>query len=102
LGGGISKTTCVSTAPKLNLWPFSLGKKVDGELIPSADAVRDLGAWFDKHMNMSIHVKKVCQSAYGDRSFSVGAARLWNELPQQCMPLEDNESFKRELKTWLF
>jgi hypothetical protein len=38
---------------------------------------------------------------YGDRSFSVGAARLWNELPQHFMPLEDNESFKRELKTWL-
>jgi hypothetical protein len=57
-------------APKLNLWPFPLGKKessmyhieVDGELIPSADAVRDLGAWFDKHMNMSIHVKKICQT----------------------------------------
>jgi hypothetical protein len=28
-----------------------------------------------------------------------GAARLWNELPQHFMPLE---SFKRELKTWLF
>jgi hypothetical protein len=35
-------------------------------------------------------------------SFSVGAARLWNELPQHFMPLEDKESFKRELKTWLF
>jgi hypothetical protein len=35
------------------------------------------------------------RSTYGDRSFSVGAARLWNELPQHFMPLEDNESFKR-------
>jgi hypothetical protein len=34
--------------------------------------------------------------------FLFGAARLWNELPQHFMPLEDSESFKRELKTWLF
>jgi hypothetical protein len=42
------------------------------------------------------------RTADHSRSFSVGAARLWNELPQHFMPPEDNESFKRELKTWLF
>jgi hypothetical protein len=47
------------------------------------------------------HVNRT-RSTYGDRSFFVGAARLWNELPQHFMPLEDKESFKRELKTWLF
>jgi hypothetical protein len=48
-----------------------------------------------------LHVNRT-RSTNGDRSFSVGAARLWNELPQHFMPLEDNEYFKRELKTWLF
>jgi hypothetical protein len=33
--------------------------RVDGEILPSVDAVRDLGAWFDNHMTMSVHVKKV-------------------------------------------
>jgi hypothetical protein len=41
-----------------------------------------------------LHVNRT-KSTYGDRSFSVGAARLWNELPQHFMPLEDKESFKR-------
>jgi hypothetical protein len=36
------------------------------------------------------------------RSISAGAARLWNELPQHFMALEDNEFFKREMKTLLF
>jgi hypothetical protein len=48
-----------------------------------------------------LHVNRT-KGTYGDRSFSVGAARLWNELPQHFMSLEDNESVKRELKTWLF
>ena len=39
---------------------------VDGEQIQSASAVRDLGAWLDEHMTMSVHVKKVCQSAFAN------------------------------------
>jgi hypothetical protein len=40
-----------------------------------------------------LHVNRTRSTCtYGDRSFSVGAARLWNELPQHFMPLEDKES----------
>ena len=38
----------------------------------------------------------------GDRSFSVAAPTLWNELPRELRDLEDFKSFKQKLKTHLF
>ena len=38
----------------------------------------------------------------GDRSFSVAALTLWNELPRELRDLEDFKSFKQKLKTHLF
>jgi hypothetical protein len=45
---------------------------VDGQLIQSAESVRDLGAWFDKHMDMNVHVRKVCQSAFANYLHNIG------------------------------
>ena len=38
----------------------------------------------------------------GDRSFSVAASTLWNKLPHKLRDLEDFNSFKEKLKTYLF
>ena len=36
---------------------------VDGVGIPSSDSVRDLGVYFDNHMDMRAHIKSVCKAA---------------------------------------
>ena len=41
-------------------------------------------------------------SMYGDRSFSSAAPALWNALPTQIRSLETLETFKSNLKTFLF
>ena len=33
-------------------------------LIEAKPEVRNLGAWFDSHLNMSIHISKLCASAF--------------------------------------
>ena len=39
---------------------------------------------------------------YGDRSFSVCAPTLWNGLPDNLRLAVDLDTFKRDLKTYLF
>ena len=41
-------------------------------------------------------------SRYGDRSFSVCAPTLWNGLPDNLRLAVDLDTFKRDLKTYLF
>ena len=41
-------------------------------------------------------------SKYGDRSFSVCAPTLWNGLPDNLRLAVDLDTFKRDLKTYLF
>jgi hypothetical protein len=87
IGRWLLKNNLCFNGPKTEFMAISSGKKessvshieVDGELIPSVDAVRDLGAWFDKHMNMSIHVKKVCQSAFANLQ-SIGHIRRYLDV----------------------
>ena len=38
----------------------------------------------------------------GDRSFQAVAPRLWNDLPLSLRSIESADSFKRQLKTYLF
>lgn len=40
--------------------------------------------------------------AYGDRAFSVAAPGLWNKLPTHFRTCDTVNSFKRQLKTFLF
>ena len=40
--------------------------------------------------------------SYGDRSFSVAAAKLWNALPLYIKSVDTKNSFKSSLKTLLF
>jgi len=39
---------------------------------------------------------------YGDRAFSVAATEIWNELPTQLRAIDNQNSFKKSLKTYLF
>ena len=39
---------------------------------------------------------------FGDRSSSVAAPKLWNNLPADCRAITKLSTFKSELKTWLF
>ena len=48
-------------------------------------------------------VESQCRSkAYGDRAFSICGPRLWNKLPLSIRMCECVNSFKRNLKTYLF
>ena len=40
--------------------------------------------------------------AYGERSFSVAAPKLWNNLPDTIKNIDSLDSFKKNLKTFLF
>ena len=40
--------------------------------------------------------------AYGERSFSVAAQKLWNNLPDTIKNINSLDSFKKNLKTFLF
>ena len=41
-------------------------------------------------------------SHYGDISFQVDAAKLWNATPFQLKSIQNIDSFKSKLKTYLF
>ena len=49
--------------------------------------------WVDRWMG---------ELSYGDRSFSVAAAKLWNTLPLYIKSTDTKNSFKSSLKTFLF
>jgi hypothetical protein len=41
------------------------------------------------------------KTKYGDRSFSMSSAMLWNGLPRDLASIEDSIIFKKSLKPWL-
>jgi len=47
-------------------------------------------------------VPPVRRSTLGDRSFSVAAPRAWNSLPSAVRAASSFNTFRRELKTFLF
>ena len=53
----------------------------------------------DKHL---LTVPKSNTKTYGDRTFSIKAPRLWNDLPLEIRLSDSVDSFKRRLKTYLF
>ena len=46
--------------------------------------------------------QKAAKTQWGDRSFSVAAAKLWNTLPESVKYANSIDSFKKNLKTFLF
>ena len=40
--------------------------------------------------------------SYGDRAFSVAGPSLWNDLPDHLRLVSNPDTFKRDLKTYLF
>ena len=53
---------------------------VDGTVVPKSISVRNLGAWFDCHMDMSVQVKKVCQGAFANLH-RIGRIRKYLDIP---------------------
>ena len=47
-------------------------------------------------------VEKRCNGLFGERSFSVGALKLWNMLPLDLRAESETDEFKKKLKTFLF
>ena len=47
-------------------------------------------------------VPKTMQVKYGDRAFSCAGPKLWNKLPLDIRKIEQVDTFKKELKTYLF
>jgi hypothetical protein len=55
-----------------------------------------------KNCSLTFVVPKSRTVRYGDRSFQVAAARLWNEHPSGIRDCETLSSFKKALKTHYF
>ena len=55
--------------------------RVGHSQIKPSEAVRNLGSWFDSHMNMNVQVGKICSKAfygvYNIRRFLACAGQLW-------------------------
>ena len=49
-----------------------------------------------------MHPKGRMKKSFGDRSFSVAAPTLWNNLPASLRSMSSISSFKSQLKTHLF
>ena len=49
-----------------------------------------------------MHPKGRMKKSFGDRSFSVAAPTLWNNLPASLCSMSSISSFKSQLKTHLF
>ena len=47
-------------------------------------------------------ISKSCTKSYGDRSFSVSAAKLWNSLPNSIRCIHSLSDFKKAIKTYVF
>lgn len=68
------------------------------ELLHSYDPPRNLRSGTKGFLQ--IHRSKT--STYGDRAFAVSAPKLWNDLPGKIKQAESLDSFKVQLKTFLF
>ena len=55
-----------------------------------------------KDMNLLEHSKIKSKATLGDRSFTVAAPKLWNNLPNALRNVSNVDSFKCLLKTYLF
>ena len=70
----------------------------------SPDYIQDLITL--KHSNYNFRqertaeIRKVNTSRYGQRSFSYGAAQVWNSLPNEARRAENFCEFKRLINTW--
>ena len=49
-----------------------------------------------------LHKPRSRTKTYGDRSFAVGSPHLWNKLPISLRQCHESESFKTDLKAYLF
>ena len=68
------------------------------EMLPYRTCSRSLRSDSQKLLN----VPKTSLKTYGDRAFSVGAPRLWNDIPYEIRNSNSLTKFKKMLKTYLF
>ena len=49
-----------------------------------------------------LKIPRTNKCTFADRSFSVCGPQSWNELPEMLRVVPDLQTFKKELKTYLF
>ena len=49
-----------------------------------------------------LEVPRTTRHTFAARSFRVRGPTLWNQLPEQIKQIEDNSTFKKDLKTFYF
>ena len=60
-----TKTELLIIGSKHQLSKVSIDSiKVGDSQIEPSEAVRNLGSWFDSHMNMNVQVGKICSKAF--------------------------------------
>ena len=61
-----------------------------------------IAAMVNLYMPSRKSLRSSAKTQWGDRSFSVAAAKLWNTLPESVKYANSIDSFKKNLKTFLF
>ena len=54
------------------------------------------------NMYMKLEIPTVKRESFANRSFSVVGPRLWNDIPNEIKKCINVETFKKQLKTFLF
>ena len=55
-----------------------------------------------RHNKGLLLVENNSKTTFNDRAFSTSAPKLWNQLPREIRDIKTIETFKKELKTFLF
>jgi len=69
------------------------------QLVHHRDCPRNTRAMDENSRRLTV---RRTRTSYGDRSFSVASARLWNKLPSDLTRVSNVFAFKRQLKHYLF
>ncbi|KAK3730673.1 hypothetical protein QZH41_016865 [Actinostola sp. cb2023] len=70
---------------------------------PIFSSSTNLNVFYAHHLNVSFTINPTSRtSTFGDRTFSMAAPSLWNNLPDNLKHAASVAAFKSSLKTFLF
>ena len=88
---------------KIIMWvfkcPHNLAPQYLCTLFRTKENTRDLRS---SGKALLLEIPYTNRRTYGDRSFWVNGAKIWNELPNSIRSTESITEFKKNLKTYLF
>ena len=79
---------------------YGYGPNYLKELISVKKSTRSLRG--SEHDGLTLNIPFTKYKTFGDRSFSMAAPKLWNNLPENIRNIDSKTSFKRAIKTVLF